>query len=302
MIKRSVLWHTAIVFFVGVLSGCQSLPTYHYDQTPPARNESFSLIDMRPVNETQGGQLSFNGFSSDVGKFRIGDEQSLPNRLDYASDRLGKLAGHKLAGKTLKVSHFEIVNDVHEATAENIKFSIFFGGLLGALLHKAVDTECQGFMVVTLELELDNTPYRADIRQPYTFERYQEFTDPFLSPQIKQAMDIALTTIADKINRGEAYDPAPTLAASEKTPQKAYEITSEKPSHEELAENTNETVTEASPNPPTKVAVNTTYSENAPEHSSADHTPNIYSVRGSDDPEEGIRNGRRKWSSMDLEF
>ena len=93
-----------------IIQGCASpQPKSFVSDFEILENTSFTLEDIRSESEKSEKKSSSNVYSCDYGIMRIGDEDVVPNKIDYLTTRLEKEVGiEKLSGKSIQINQYDI--------------------------------------------------------------------------------------------------------------------------------------------------------------------------------------------------
>lgn len=181
-----------LVLIVSLSSGCAR--KFTYDCQPNNRQEvNFTIVDSRPDIEKKGEALSTWVGNKNYGIFRLGDDQLIPDRLQFLTDKLTNGTNSLLSGKTIIIKHFEIFNNQQKALRKIAGFSSF--GVIGAVALSATDDD-EAYIEANLEMLVDDKPYSSKARHGYILNKWTT-TDE--TPQLKMAMNDVVADIIKSI-------------------------------------------------------------------------------------------------------
>lgn len=99
----------ATLFIITTLaSGCTSTAGLKTENTQSFSNYNFKLIDQRPTKEKQDETLSFSITNCAYGIYRIGDDDTSPERISYLKNTLQQHRAKALNNHTIYVKKFII--------------------------------------------------------------------------------------------------------------------------------------------------------------------------------------------------
>jgi len=181
-----------------ITSGCAGSRKYAYNHQSPPQVVTCSILDSRPEQEKKGETLSVLVTSSNYGIYRIGDSQLVPDRITFLRDKLGSAAIEKLQGKAVKVTHFEIFNNMQSYLRSVSAFG-GIGGLVGGLIYAGVVDNPDAFVDVNLEISVDGKLHDAHVVRGYMIDKWKGVSDEELGEEIHLAMDKAVGVVIGKI-------------------------------------------------------------------------------------------------------
>lgn len=182
-----------LVFLFLLISGCATTAKYNYEYEIKSTTQTFNLIDARPESEKTAEVMSYIIGNELYGVYRLGDEQIIPDRMAYLADILASHHKENLDGKNVKVSHFEIFNDMRDFLT-GTALSVSLGGALGSALDASINPEGNAVIEVWISLEVDNKTFESKIARGYTISKSGGISERQLADEIRQAMDLAINT------------------------------------------------------------------------------------------------------------
>lgn len=91
-----------------MLSGCVSQTAVLSGYTQPSAAAPFTLVDSRPAAEREAKIMSLLITSCNYGVRRVGDKNSVPDRVTLLSDDLNTAMGQQLAGKSVVLNRYGV--------------------------------------------------------------------------------------------------------------------------------------------------------------------------------------------------
>jgi len=141
--------------------GCATSTEYKYDAPGQAYTSNIVLVDARPELEKTPEIGSLIATNERYGIYRLGDAQTVPNRIDYFKSRLSSIDGNLFQGKDVALTHFVIVNNVQSAMRKAAISSVV-GGSVGADIRnaKTLDKDLP-YIEVSIELSFNGKVYAS---------------------------------------------------------------------------------------------------------------------------------------------
>ena len=117
-------------FALILLAGCAVKPAMLNITTPNANagNKVFKISDARPKKVKESEWLSLMITSCEYGIRRIGDTDSVPNKMEILERDLAEFAPDLLAGKSIQINHYTL--HLNRALALRGQMNSMYGGVI----------------------------------------------------------------------------------------------------------------------------------------------------------------------------
>ncbi len=186
MIKKSILSIVLLIVSFGCAPKQPLVYNYDFTKVTPA----FTISDERPAPEKKAEILSVNILNDNYGIFRIGDNETVPDRIQYLTNQLGNKANSQLSGKQVVVKHFEIHNNLQKILKRGATFGTF--GLVGGVLA-GVTKNPDALIDIKLALTIDQKQHDVHLVRGYKLPSGKDENQ--VATEIYQGIDEAIDRI-----------------------------------------------------------------------------------------------------------
>ena len=107
-LKRPISLSSTLLIAIMLMSGCTPGIGLKTENHQKFNNYSFKLLDQRPAQEKEDETLSFSITNCAYGIYRIGDDDTTPERISYLKNTLQQHRAAALKGHTIVIKKFTI--------------------------------------------------------------------------------------------------------------------------------------------------------------------------------------------------
>jgi len=193
-----------LLILISLASGCTPSDNLKTDNYTDYKQYSFKIIDQRPEIEKDNEILSISTTNCAYGIYRIGDNNTTPDRISYLKNKLQHHRSISLKNQTIKIKKFTI----HKNLQNHLRNSNIYRNILVSSFECDAKTdEPGGFSLmenpaklpaavieVTLEIAGRSKTYRA-VHAGYIEQGLVTTTDDL----IPTAMDKVITDIINSL-------------------------------------------------------------------------------------------------------